>query len=284
MTLRRSAVGWLTGLLLAVAGMSAAAAPPMLKPTGQMDFREYQEALDHRAFAIAPGGAWGWKFGMPSRQAATDGALRECQINTQKKCLLYDVDGQGVLDAKTWATAWRPYLNAAEARKAPPGREVGQRLPDLTWTDGAGKPTSLSALRGKVVVVHLWASWCGPCRREMPELQKLYENLANASGIVFVPLQLRETHAVATKWAQAQGFRLPFADSGSTGTDDAFLRLKGGGKLPDRDVAPGFPTTHVLDKNGIVVFSHIGDMHGWPHYEPLLRDLMTYARREMAHR
>jgi thiol-disulfide isomerase/thioredoxin len=265
--------------VLLAAGSAAAADVPTLKPTGQADYREYQEALDHRAFAIAPGGAWGWKFGMPTRQAAEEGAMRECRMNTRQKCLLYDSDGRVVFDAKTWATAWRPYLGATEARKASQGREIGQRLPDLAYTDAAGRSSSLSAQRGKVVIVHLWASWCGPCRREMPELQKLHESLAGADDVVFVPLQLRESHATATKWAQAQGFQLPYADSGSSGTDDAFLRLKNGDKLPDRIVAPGFPTTHVLDRNGIVVFTHVGDMHGWPHYRELLLDVARHTGR-----
>lgn len=281
---RRPAALAAMAMLATAAAMPAATAlgagePPMLKPAGQADFREYQEALDHRAFAIAPGGAWGWKFGQPTRAAAEQGALKECQVNSHWPCQLYDVGGRNVLDAKAWASIWRPYLPAAKAAKAAVGREVGQRLPDLAWTDAAGKPAALSGLRGKVVVLHLWASWCGPCRREMPEIQQLYENLAGHADIVFVPLQLRETHAVALKWAQAQGFRLPYGDSGSTGSEDAFLRLKGGGKLPDRDIAPGFPTTYVLDRNGVVVFSHVGDMHGWPFYAAPLRDLMTSAPR-----
>ena len=51
------------------------------------------------------------------------------------------------------------------------------RLPDLAFEDAEGKPRKLSEWRGKTVLVNLWATWCVPCRKEMPALQGLQEKL-----------------------------------------------------------------------------------------------------------
>src|SRR5215213_943849 len=51
------------------------------------------------------------------------------------------------------------------------------RLPDLAFEDGAGKPKKLSDWRGRTVLVNLWATWCVPCRKEMPALERLQTRL-----------------------------------------------------------------------------------------------------------
>ncbi len=56
-----------------------------------------------------------------------------------------------------------------------PSPHPGFAAPDFTLETLGGETTSLAAQRGKVVIVNLWASWCGPCRAEMPAIQRLYE-------------------------------------------------------------------------------------------------------------
>jgi len=266
---------FLSGLLILLAGAAHAAPVPLphLPPNGQDEYREFIEAPDHRAFAIAPGGAWGWVSGKASPSEAEDEALSICQGQTEQRCVSYAVDAKTVFDAAKWPTLWRPYATAAQAKKAKAGRERGQRMHDLAYTTAQGKPGRLSALRGKVVVLHFWGAWCPPCRREMPDLQKVYRSLAGRGDIAFVVLQAREKFEVSRQWAEKQGIALPLADSGSTGDDDASFRLVGGGRIKDREIANRFPTTYVLDRNGLVVFSHIGPIHDWSQYEPFLRDL-----------
>lgn len=263
----------LAAALLPAAAGAAPAPPPHLNPSGQTEYADYLEAPDHRAFAIAPGGAWGWTMGEASAAAAETKALAICQGQTEQNCLTYAVDDKTVFDAAKWSALWRPYASSAQGQKAAVGRERGQRMYDLAYRDAAGAARQLSALRGKVVLLHFWGAWCPPCRREMPELQKLRQALADRADIAFVILQARERFAVSRQWAEGQGITLPLADSGSSGDEDTNFRLAGDKPIRDREIANRFPTTYVLDKRGLVVFSHIGPVAGWPQYEGLLRDV-----------
>ncbi|MBU1237307.1 MAG: redoxin family protein [Gammaproteobacteria bacterium] len=270
------------GLLLAAISSIASAAPevpPHLSPSGQNEFREFAEAPDHRAFAIAPGGAWGWAAGKASPQEAEDEAVAICQGQTEQRCVMFAIDGRTVFDADAWSTLWRPYATAAQARKAGFGRERGQRMHDLLFHDAAGRKHHLAALKGKVVVLHFWGAWCPPCRREMPELMNLRQSLADRPDVAFVLLQAREKFAVSRQWAENEGIALPLFDSGSTGDDDTQFRLANGKPIGDREIANRFPTTYVLDRYGIVVFSHVGPVSDWTQYERFLRDLARSAER-----
>lgn len=262
----------LAALFLAAALPAQADEIPGLPPAGQAAYREYLAAPIHRAFAIAPGGAWGWQSAADSPDQAEDSAIETCRANTRQKCVLYASDGRVVFDAQSWPRLWGPYASAAEAARAAGGREPGRRLFDIAYRNAQGTPSRLGSLRGKVVLVHFWASWCAPCRKEMPELARLHGALKDRRDIAFVLLQIREPFAVARRWAADQHLELPLADSGSSGEDDAQLRLAGGGSIADREIARSFPTTYVLDKHGLVIFSHVGPVHDWRRYEAFLRD------------
>lgn len=261
------------------AGAAAAQVPPHLGKPGLDDYRAYQSAHSHRAFAVAPGGAWGWKEDAATSEEAEAAALAACQANTAQKCVAYGLDGRVVFDAKAWPRLWGPYADATAAARAPVGRKPGERFFDLAFSDAEGRKLSVAALAGKVAVLHFWGSWCGPCRREMPDLQKLFESLRGRRDIVFVLLQVREKFADSHRWVEEQKLRLPLHDSGASGEADPLLRLAGGGSLRDRDIAASFPTTTVIDKRGIVVFSHVGPVADWSQYRDFLLDAAARSGR-----
>lgn len=247
-------------------------AVPHLDKSGKNSYQEFLMSNKHRAFAISPGGTWGWKGGESSPEAAAEEALLACQLETEQKCVLYASNDNLVFDNKVWATLWGPYLNQVSAKHSPVGTERGARFYDLAFKDAAGKTKRISELRGKVVLLHFWGSWCPPCQRELPELQKLQQSLRKSPDIKMVLLQVREDFSTSRKAIAHQQLNLILHDSGSKNTTDDTLRLSDGRTLHDRDVAAVFPTTYILDKQGIVLFSHTGPVSDWLEYLPFLRD------------
>lgn len=273
--------------LLATAATAATAAKvgdvdtvPHLDARGRDGYRQFLAIPPPRAFALAPGGAWGHSSTeAASTVLAEQEALANCQANTRQRCLVYARDDSVVLSEAEWVRAWGPYKTAAAAAKAKTGTLPGQRFPDLLLKDARGRPAKLSSLRGKVVVLHFWGSWCPPCQREMPDLARLVDALKGARDIRFAFIQVRENFTTASAWARRISPALPLFDSGMTGSRDSDLLLADGGRLADRTVAMAFPTSYVLDKHGVVVFAHVGPLSGWGQYLPLLRDVAARSGR-----
>lgn len=267
----------LIALLALSPGLALADTLPGLPPAGQQAYRDYQKAPNHRAFAIAPGGAWAWHASADSTDVAEDSAINECQANTAQKCVLYASNERMVFNARRWPELWGPYADRTTAARAKRGRLPGDRLADLAFHDAQGKLSSIDKLLGKVVVVHLWGSWCSPCRKEMPELASLQKALAGQKDIAFVVLQMREPYATASEWLKKQHLDLPLADSGTRHENDEQLRMGDNTRIVDREIARTFPTTYVLDKRGLIVFSHTGAVHDWPQYRPFLLHAATHS-------
>lgn len=265
------------GLGLPAAG--AATRVPHLDARGQAGYQDYARSEGHKAFAIAPGGAWAWHGEQPNPEMAAEAALRDCRSYGEQRCFIYAQDERVVLDVREWSQGWGPYAGRAEAARAASGLRRGQRFPDLRWTHPDGKAGKLSDLRGKVVVVHFWGSWCPPCQREMPDLAKFAARFAGARDVAFVLLPVRESLETARSWLRSRGLALPLYDGGADAAKSGEFQLAGGGRLRDRDLARAFPTTYVLDRHGLVVFSHVGPLPDWSEYAPFLRDVAARSGR-----
>lgn len=93
---------------------------------------------------------------------------------------------------------------------APPSPQVGFSAPDFTLNSLAGEPIKLSDLRGKAVVLNLWASWCPPCRAEMPALNSVYEKLRDQGLVVLgVNTLFQDDEAGARAAIQDWGLSFP---------------------------------------------------------------------------
>jgi thiol-disulfide isomerase/thioredoxin len=86
--------------------------------------------------------------------------------------------------------------------------QVDFASPELTLTDLSGKSVSLNDYLGSVVLVNLWATWCPPCREEMPTLQTFYEN-HKSDGFVLVAINQEETREVVEPFVQEFGLTFP---------------------------------------------------------------------------
>lgn len=127
------------------------------------------------------------------------------------------------------ALAWLPAAHALD---------TGDRAPPLKGTTLDGKPFDLAALKGKVVVVNLWATWCGPCRDEMPLLDAFAKKYA-ARGVVLVGLNEDEAKDLAEVKQAMAPFSYP-ALLAEHAEDDGFR-------------APRvLPVTYVIDAGGTV--------------------------------
>ncbi len=87
-----------------------------------------------------------------------------------------------------------------------------ESAPDFTVQDAQGNKVSFSNFQGKPVVLNFWASWCPPCRAEMPDYEKMYQQYS-AKGIVFMMVNLtdgaRETTATATRFVKDNHYTFP---------------------------------------------------------------------------
>ena len=250
-------------------------AVPHLSARGRDAFQFFASAEEHRAFAIAPGGAWAWKGEEDSVESAADAALAACQEQTEQRCVLYATDGGVIFNPSMWPTLWRPFKSKSEADRAGIGIRRGDRFYDLAFKSSNGKPSKLSDLRGKVVLVHFWGSWCPPCRRELPELQQLQQALVARHDIRLLLFPVRENFTSAQQWLTSQKLALPTYDALGADPAQDFLQLADGKTIGDRQLARVFPTTYVLDKRGIVIFSHAGPIEKWLQYLPFIVDAAT---------
>jgi len=115
-------------------------------------------------------------------------------------------------------------------------------LPDLDFLGSDGRPTKLSALRGRTVLLNLWATWCAPCRKEMPALDRLQGELGGADfEVVAVTIDQRNLDRPKTFLREIGVSRLAYYSDPSA---RIFQQLRAA------DRAVGMPTTLIIDPEG----------------------------------
>jgi thiol-disulfide isomerase/thioredoxin len=109
-----------------------------------------------------------------------------------------------------WA-AWSAPSPSADAAKADDARweKPTKTLPTFELADLSGKTWSVKSLNGKVVLLNLWATWCGPCNAELPQLQKLYEQTKGRSDLQILTLNIDEDPGLIEPFMKEKGYTFP---------------------------------------------------------------------------
>lgn len=146
------------------------------------------------------------------------------------------------MKARTALLACGLLLAACSALQGPQP-VVGAQAPDFTLPGLDGEPVRLSELRGQRVLLNFWATWCGPCRQEMPAIQARY----NHGDFAVLAVDFGETRAQVQGFINEIGVDLPIV-------------LDADGSVQELYRVRGYPTTFFIDAQGVIRFFHIGEM------------------------
>jgi peroxiredoxin len=135
-------------------------------------------------------------------------------------------------------------LFIAACGQGPNVAEVGKPAPDFTLVDRKGKTWTLSELKGQVVFVNFWATWCPPCREEMPSMQRLYTRLPKDKFKMLAILN-SDDPALADTFATKLGITMPILNDPNN-------------KVGQKYGLTGVPETFIVDKQGVVREKFIG--------------------------
>ncbi len=140
----------------------------------------------------------------------------------------------------------------------PVGLTEGKRAPDFQITALDGERIQLADLRGKVVLLNFWGTWCGPCRREMPEFQKVYDEWAER-GLEILAIAYNDSEAAMANFRDEFGLRFPLA-------------LDASGEINDAYAVQTRPSSYLLDAESLILARHFGVMS-----QAQLDDLLAVA-------
>ena len=152
--------------------------------------------------------------------------------------------GDLILDYRTQAQAQPQDNETAELLGLSVGIAVGELAPDFTGTTVDGQTITLSDLKGKLVLVNVFASWCGPCRVETPHLVEVYNEI-DRDRVEFIGLNLQETPEAVEFFKDEFFINYP-------------LVLNESGDLTNIYSPIGLPTTWFIDRDGVIRFRFSG--------------------------
>ena len=157
-----------------------------------------------------------------------------------------------------------PDVSDLDPKPASSTTETKPKTPVLVstalFTASDGKTIDLTNLKGKVIFLNFWTTWCPPCIAEMPSVNSLYKKLKNNSNVVFVLADADGNLESSTAFMKKRKFDLPV--------------YVPAGDIPETLFRGSLPTTLVINKRGEIVYAHEGMAnYDTPEMEKLLNDL-----------
>jgi thiol-disulfide isomerase/thioredoxin len=139
-----------------------------------------------------------------------------------------------------WTFLGRIPPAATTGGEPPPSPREGFSAPNFTLDLLTGGQTTLSDLRGKVVMINLWASWCPPCREEMPAIENIYQEFkVEGLEVLAVNITYQDREAEVAKFVQQYGLSFP-------------ILLDKTGAVSNRYQLRGLPSTYFVDRKGVI--------------------------------
>lgn len=140
------------------------------------------------------------------------------------------------------------------------GTNVGNLAPDFTSVTDTGEAVTLSELRGQVVLINFWATWCGPCRIEMPEFEAAYQANREA-GFTIVAINNQETLEDVAGFREEMAVSFPFV-------------MDERGALQREYGVFSYPSTFILDRDGVIIARQFGPLTA-EQIEQLVREALA---------
>ena len=139
--------------------------------------------------------------------------------------------------------------------------EIQGKAPDFTLKSRSGDNVKLSELRGKVILINFWASWCGPCRQEMPVLDQLYQRYRSLDFTI-LGVNVEENSDAAKSLLKDISVSFPILFDSANNVSKLY-KVK------------GMPSTILVDRDGNMRYMYMGYQHGYEQeYQKQVRALI----------
>jgi len=190
--------------------------------------------------------------------------MRTFQIFIIVSCLILSIGcGQKHENKSAAAEQSKPVSEKVAKKNTPqkpassPNRPPGSTLaPDFTLATTTGELVSMSDLRGKVILLNFWGTWCGPCRMELPDFIKLH-NKYNKDGLEIVGITIRRGESIkdVAKFQEQWGLNYLLLNdiNGNEVSEVTMAYSQAIGQMIN-----GIPTTLVIDREGFIVNRFVG--------------------------